>query len=102
VDTNEPKKRGRPPKPKTEDPIIVNGRFTEWENRIFTQFVNNSLFITEEELSRKDDTVALSIGRAVLANMCDKEAKNWIRRSNEDVYDFVLRFNLQTKPEGIS
>jgi hypothetical protein len=92
----EPKKRGR--KPKSDFPtndtgaVPENKRLTEWERRVMTALVENAYEISPEDFKGTLDEFAKKIGTIVLESMTAKDSKNWVRRTDQDVQDFFIRF----------
>lgn len=101
-----PKKAKPAKKNKTEPPTFevkpatpeTKSRFNDWEAAVFAHYVNNAQDITKKEVEAGTDEIALKLGKQVIAAM--RETGNWLKRSSEDKYDFLMRFNL--KAEGVS
>lgn len=110
----EPKKRGRKPKilsevvskPLCSFPINENARpeenkrLTEWENRLMSCLVENGFDVTGEDLKGGLDEFGKRIALQILDAMTEKTGKFWVRRTNEEVYDFVVRYTLRKNNES--
>lgn len=107
-----PNKRGRKPKVLAEasankSPFPINEvalvpenkRLTEWENRLMSCLVENGFDVTGEDLKGGLDEFGKRIALQVLDAMTEKTGKFWVRRTNEDVYDFVVRYTLRKNDE---
>lgn len=107
----DPKKRGRKPKemlvekskasfPLNDAGVVPeNKRLTEWENRLMLVLVENGFDVTGEDLKGGMDEFGKRIALQILDAMTEKTGRFWVRRTNEDVYDFVVRYTLRKNNE---
>lgn len=65
---------------------------TDWETRVMVQYVENADTIPREIIENPTDAACLILGRAIIERM--QKAENWIKRSAEDKYDFLMRWNI--------